>query len=567
MAKKNSNQSNTTEDRTNDKATRANTGARRGKRNNPRSSRRDDFKEKAHLNNTGRDNDPNWYFTSSELANQAAELSFQSMMGTGSYWKGYKIPSIAVIKMNPCPGTSYSVLDTHDPTQASWNVNGFDNNNGINLMAQKIYTLLSTFTGRTSNYAPQDIATMLLAVAEVASVSEDIRRAFGLALTYNPRNRVLPKTMLYALGYNADELFSHIADYRMQFNIQMTRINQIPLLDNIGYIRKAREMYQRIYVDSPSSMAQMFAYVPGQTWVLDEKTDPDGTILTPVYWNEPAGLAQPKWVSMARKLEILSDMIDQLLNSSTLNIIYSDILNAATKINVPTWQFDYLAENYVVVPEYNRTALLQFHNLDIVGWPIVFASGNKYKNTVVGCTFTSSNYVFHDPDTNTVIYNPLFDRLTKTADLNNSIMYNGTFVDMDTDTPTLEDRIEALRFGVTRSGYNILGTTVFGPNRYDVFLSLPDHYCVEIDFFRNSADDVLPMTCNIVDDNNTMVPYYSDILSKFTNAPLLYVSDSGTAIDELESIVGDINFFTTVDYPYLARLNRLMYTGLWDFRV
>lgn len=339
----------------------------------------------AGLNRAGRDNDPNWYFTSPELATQASQLSFQNMLGFGSVIGDYKAPTICKIYLNPSPGNTYQVDEECPDYRADWagaslwptNAENMQRN-GINLMSAKLYTLLSTFTGRTSNYGPQDIAIMLLSISQIASISEHIRRTFGVAMTYNPRNRFMPLQLIESLGFDSQDLMANIANYRMQFNICMSRINQIPLLDNVGFIRKARDMYQHIYVDEPSSMAQMYVFIPASTWVLEESMYDTGSYLKTVYICDRNGLPDATMATimsggaqgrvlesnkMQAYLDLLNDMITRVLESSTLNIIYADILNAASKLNVPTWKFDYLAENYVVMPEYNRNALLQIHNL------------------------------------------------------------------------------------------------------------------------------------------------------------------------------------------------------------
>lgn len=78
-----------------------------GKSRGPRKDKRDDI-DKTGLNTVGRDNDPNWYFTSPELAQQASELSFQNMLGAGPILYNYEVPSIMAFRMNPCPGNTYS---------------------------------------------------------------------------------------------------------------------------------------------------------------------------------------------------------------------------------------------------------------------------------------------------------------------------------------------------------------------------------------------------------------------------------------------------------------------------
>lgn len=610
-------------------------------RNNKRrgSNQRGESKmaETAGLSRAGRDNDPNWYFTSPELATQASQLSFQNMLGFGSVIGDYKAPTICKIYLNPSPGNTYQVDDECSDYRADyadasvWPVNAANlQRNGINLMSAKLYTLLSTFTGRTSSYGPQDIAIMLLSISQIASISEHIRRTFGVAMTYNPRNRFMPLQLIESLGFDSQDLMANVANYRMQFNICMSRINQIPLIDNVGFIRKARDMYQHIYVDEPSSMAQMYVYIPASTWILDETTYDTGSYLKTVYLcdrngvsdtllsNIMSGGAQGRILednTMQSYLNLLNDMITRVLESSTLNIIYADILNAASKLNVPTWTFDYLAENYVVMPEYNRNALLQIHNLRSVwGLPDTYyvrnsagGGGSLGSCVKVGIEAmpkllnsnfkgTMCNDVASDPENNQVFYNPIWMLFGTSADHQYADMglQHDLVIDMDTDNPSVEDRIEALRFTSSQAGYTYrTGTNApdigVGNSRTWTFVATPDHYVVGWHVDYNEATH--PMLDGSSTTSACTIPFLEyfttsdqleeDIAAKsaelvpFKYRPAIYCvqraykdgSDEYHASKITDKTNLDLSFYTTVDFKYINRLLKLMFTGLFDFRV
>lgn len=541
------------------------------------------------LSATDRDNDPNWYFTSTDLASQAGELSIQEVLGNGPIIDEATIPTCAVVKLNPSPGVTYDMQGTKGPTNFDrlWGQGYLDTkdkyikpesfivNDGANLMAFKMYTLMSSFTGRTQQYGPQDLLLMILAISQVAAISEHIRRMFGMALTVNARNRALPKGMLSAMGIgDVDDFISHLADYRMRFNVQMTRINQVPLLDNVGFIRKCRDIYQKVYVDTDSSMAQNWFFAPYSTWVLDEQSSPQGSFLDTVDLSY-------SW-KMSDWLNVLTSQIDAILTSSTMQIVYSDLINLANKVNVPTWQFDYLAENYVVLPEFNANAQLQFHNMDIVGIPATdYEVAHLAENALPeGLVVTPNNDVLQDPDNNRIIYNPGISCEVEKVNFNEKIYLNrfphSTVVDFINPNPTLEDRIESLRFscitGPYVTGYNsnnaLAGALTYG-------MTLSDHYVVAVDMFTYPNN---PRTQRLLCSDQLRPSviggtYYYKLadLTKFNDCFLLYDIGDKT-IGSLEvrkvwSILGDFNFFTKVPFDYLNRTNRLMFTGLFDFRV
>lgn len=556
-----------------------------GKSRGPRKDKRDDI-DKTGLNTVGRDNDPNWYFTSPELAQQASELSFQNMLGAGPILYNYEVPSIMAFRMNPCPGNTYSTSVAPATNPASGCSFGdydlISNQSGINLMATKIYTLLSTYSGRTSQYGPEDVSIMMLAIGEVASLVEYIRRAFGVAMSYNPRNRMLPLGLLNAMNINGEDLIKNLANYRMRFNVAISRINQIPILDNVGYIRKCRDMYQRIYVDDTSAMAQIYFYMPDTTWVLEEAHG-NWNLGSVLVTTDVAGSGLSK---ISDLLSTLETMINNLLFSSTLNIVYSDLINLANKINVPFTQLDYLAENYVVLPEYNRNANLQMHNLTVVGKPEAPEVGSGANNRLSliptkmnqsggvndnNALLTAYNNVYGSSTLNGVVYNPgfMYPNSDVTSESPTTVWYTGDqIVDMDTDQPSVEDRIEALRFKAMESGHYVHTTDSVAPyntNGFKVLLALPDHYCTEVRIYSNPTTSGKRITHSVSIGSHVK---FSEQLSQCASHPIMYYKEGsqGYMSKSIAGVLGSLNFFTTIGYSYLERLNRLITTGLFDFR-
>lgn len=529
----------------------------------------------ANLDKGARDNDPNWYFTSPELAEQASQLSFQSMLGQGSV-HGYQVPTITRIETVMNPGVTYRPSTCMHEGFRSWgsvqldSLSGVDpGKSGVNMMAAKLYSTLSSFTGRTASYGPQDVAMMILQISSIAEISEWIRRAFGVALTYNARNRTLPLGLLKSMGLDVNDFLKNLSVYRMRYNVDMSRINQIPLLENIAYIKKSRDIYQRIYMDDPTNMSQLFYYSPAYYHTLDEAGDSDGSVLK-------ARTFSFSNVSMDSQLSKLERMINAALESSTLNFIYADLINMANKLNVSTWQFDYLAENYVVMPEYNQNALLQFHNLTIMGQPLDVLDPNDASKGIKALVPYYQNqqnmevYVTHGADvfcnanTNDIVYNPLFDA--------NNINLWAWMVDMPTDAPSVEDRIEAIRFAALNFGNVITPSGISGAtltrNAY-IFNVLPDHYVTQIYTFRNidySQNNPAKITAlRSVDPDDSMVSLdIVDSWSQFEHAPLRAVAGPSGS---LSRIFGGLQFYTMYDCYYAQRLLDVMLTGLWDFRV
>lgn len=493
------------------------------------------------------DNDPNWYFLDANVAAQAASISFNQYVGQtvnidaisagGMHsTKQYNVPGVLVLPMAP------SIGETVTPTS------------GINMANLKLYSTLSSKNAKTTNYAPQDITMLELALGEILSMFEHIRRVFGIAMTYNQRNRLLPKALIAASGVQSDDFFKKLADYRLEFNTLVTLVNQIPFPATMAYMYKCMDMYQNVYTDGTSAMSQIIMLVPGLTWLLSESATDTGSVLSTVELptlkftdaQNITTLPESSLWTMGQWLSQLRTMIQTLMTSSTFNYIYSDILNYADKTGVKLFYLDYLLESYSVVPTYNMNFLLQIHNMTILGMPLK-------KGTESGTTAFTYNDVSSDVDTNSVVYDPTF------AILSNVGVFSKYIVDFPTPTATAVDIIEGTRYLAIGRGVN--------NQRTGTKYSLPDHYCVLgfiINFLSEAsgANLVYYVGCssNATDALSDFEAFYTQ-LTQFDWAPLCYIYSSNAF-----ELIGDLNYYTTVTGEWLRRVNDLAYQALFEIR-
>lgn len=496
-----------------------------------------DSKKMGNLSTKDRDNDPNWYFTDSQLADQVSAFSFDSYLGVptkynytkmGTILTNYNsasvnVPSILTMDVNPSPGNADTIQT------------------GINMASLKNYTMLSSINAKTTNYAPQDLTTLMLALGEVISILEHLRRCFGVAFTYNQRNRDLPVRLLTALNMEPKDFLKNIAQYRLQFNSMITAVNKIPFLDNIAYMYKCADLFQKVYLDSDSPMAQIVLTRPYSTWVIDETYSEQGTGLrtTKLVADDGIPLTWNDWSSQ------VTNMITQLFESTTYNYIYSDILNYSTKVGAKLLYMDYLVEGYSVVPEYNRNYMLQVHNANAINAP---------QDTVKGATGqTKFNDVAPSVNTNTVSYNPLFWE---------HFISDQLFIDMDVPEANVVDRIEATRFQSILQPYDATGNNCTG-------YALPDHYVVR--FHVYSTDQVAPhlFSMNLYDmegrTGGYTIPFYA--LTQFDWAPIMIVTDTSSNDSAKKlSILGDVNYYTTLPKVWYYRTNDIVFQSLFMMR-
>lgn len=489
-------------------------------------------------------NNPAWYYSDERLADQVSQLSFQNLAGMPIEYDNqqFDVPNIVRVCLNPSPGVQLS---------ANYNT-ALSQHSAINMAGFRLYSKLSAFTGRVQSYAPQDVSTMILAMGEVISMTEFIRRAFGIAYTMNMRNRDYPRQVLnFGMCIDADDFFTHLSDYRTQFNTLIQLFNTIPFPKNVAYFDKCAAVYARIYLDNPSSMAQTLVPVPFTTWTLDEQSYSGGSILSTTRvlcdnnWNP---LTTTQYMSVY--LNILDSMITALLNSTSLHVVYTDLMNYAAKQGMEFWKMDFLLEGYQVLPIYDANFMLQMHNATVTGSAIE-------PTFVTGVTnVTPYNDVYPDPNKNSLFYNPAFVTIGARG-----IPTTGfdVLIDMFTDNPSLTDRVEVTRYAAITKG---IPYTTSNNIQASVNAALPDHYVVCAVFeaqTSNLANHVLGGT--ICGTN------FADIAAQLSNidwAPRIFELDSNN--NYTGRYTSDVNFYTTVDYRYLRKLHDFCGLALYDVR-
>jgi hypothetical protein len=481
-------------------------------------------------------NNPNYYFTDAELAKQATSISFNTFLGTSDDYSGEgtnatnTTPTVMIIHTMPTAGPM-------DPL--------YSGASGINMAGRKLYTRLSSINAKTTNYAPQDLITLMLSLGSVLEMISFIRRAFGLAFTTSYRNRIVPKEILRMMGIDADDFFKNIAAYRLEFNTLINMITKIPFPANVAYFEKCATMHDHIWTDSADmAIAQLYAIVPKYLWKFNETYSEQGTGLNTIDLSTDGSHIK----QMSSYLDTFSEMIEQLLTSSTLNFIYADILNLAAKENIPLYQVSFVPEDYTVIPEYNAEALLQIHNITFVGYPEE-ANAAKFTN------WTPQNDVVPNVNKNTIDYYPSFSAT-------NAALNTKRIIDFPNGTPDVAEIIEATRYAAIASDASLVADT------YHVTgVALGDHVANDVIVYYTTATVVqtYPHSSSSLVTTATSSFALANDFSKFDWSPILFGSVNSDKT-RFTNVLGDLNYYTFIDREYLTRVDDLAMMALFELR-
>lgn len=495
---------------------------------------------------TSKYNKAAYYVKNEVVMNNITQLSFQNFIGAKKLGK-YALPSAMFIYMNPSVGMTWqnaSEALSH-PTRA-----------GINISAIKLFNRLSMKSGRNMQYAPQDIAMMIGALSQLYSTMSFMRRLFAMRNLSQYYNRMFPKAMIENMGIDYDDFIQHYADYRDYLNSEIAIVNQIPMLLNCGYLEKSLTQFEYIFTDSESPLSQMYIYVPATTWILQEASEQEGSRLVTTSFMLDKDTGERRRLKVSDIImSIIRPMIEALVTSSTLNLVYADLLNLASKgENIKFFKFDYFDSGMQTAPFYNYEALIHIHNLTSLQVPNLTTDQSNR-------SITAYNDVISDPDNNAVVYNPAFafDTLQGPAD----VPHTHAIVDIPMANPSPDIVLEALRYKAIVTNNSV----TVASKRYFTYVILPDWYAVASyvytdttgiseggSFFRTE----LPGT--------TWVAAMMSELSQFDWHPLITFFDKSnkTGFDNTELIFGDTTYSTVVDIDYLQRVDDQIYIGLFE---
>lgn len=509
----------------------------------------------ASLKNYSDHGNPNWYFTDAMLAEQASRFSFQSFIGNGELTGSAKMPSIMSYFFNPCIGTvSRDNLET----------------TAVNLAARKLYSVLSNKSGRTAAYGPQDVIMAVLGVGEIVSMVSWMQRAFGLVMTYSQRNRDLPRNIFGAMCINYDDFVSNIANYRVKLNTVIQTFNKIAIPANISWFQKAAAMYEAIYMDSPDEMAQLYVYNPATTWILNESVYEQGTILQSNSWCCDRVSNAPVVQTFSTYLNKLQGMVNALLTSTTLNVVYADVINYCNNNNVPMLKLGLIDETYSVKPVYDEEALLHIHNMTILGAPKVVTDTESINLEDTSAVLaTPYNEVYPVVGTNAVAQYLVIAMALSTE------LERGEYgeveacdlLDFPYGNPDLTQRIEASRFSVRVSKDMSKPVVTSGGTYnglvYDI-ITVPDHYCVLAAAYTNGALVLGHSQLQTICASANATASNASVFDKFRYHPIMYVRKADET--DIDFVLGDLNYFTHINGEWLKNLNNVCYQGLFELR-
>lgn len=487
-------------------------------------------------------NDPDWYIYDKTMFEGVVSMPKLEFKGSPIPWKisGY---NSLVGDSNPTINTPDAIAYLMKPSACiQRNIAGRHamSYSAVNVAARKMYAELSASNAKTSQYAPQDIATLILALGQLIAITEHCRRMYGVANYFNFYNRSVPKSIFYSLGMNYSYFMNGMSTNRSKLNAIISRINTIKFPGSFDYFKKCRYIYQNIFVDRDDQMLTYHFMSPASTWILDETSYEQGSMLLEQRIDD---------LDFSDILQILDMMTDRILTSSTFNFIFADIINLANR-NVLSNDFitlDFVPIDYTITPLYSEQFNWQVMNMVIVGESANFTYGTKD-------SFTPRNNVYPNVDENIIRYNPYF---TGNNDKVNCMTPNVPVRLPDVNVSD-DQFIELLAY------YNIPIAKLDQEDPTQSawwFDSLTDYFCSGMSYAQSGTDSRVTFNSNINIYNVSNV-FNTNIINQLVHSPLLGYLFYENSTPKF-TICNRLGAFTQVDNNAVNNLRYQSFLGLF----
>lgn len=306
-------------------------------------------------------NDPSWYVKDGQLAKDVASLSFNNALGAPSRYEFelYGTSNVLQDFVNVLPG----IMAINVVPAMGYSGDG---SSPINIAAKNIYSFVRHMNSGHANYDSPDLMMYLGAMDSVYAFIAHMMRIYGTARVFSQTNRYIGDRLLYAMGANAVEIRSNLANFRSYINMFITKASAFCTPNVMTLYRRHFWMFSGVYKDEDIDKSQMYIYRPISLWKYEELEGLGKLTAGPFAANftTTSGLVPTVW-SLNDFYTFGNNMLAALTNSEDINIMSGDILKAYGQGNL--WQLGLINEDYVVLPVYSAEVLDQIHNTNFVG--------------------------------------------------------------------------------------------------------------------------------------------------------------------------------------------------------
>nr|AVX53443.1 putative capsid [Marmot picobirnavirus] len=308
-----------------------------------------------------------------------------------------------------------------------------DFSSAINRSSIRFYTYLRSNQKASATYDHQDITMMMVALDSAYMYHALMTKVYSVINLFTPANEYYSRTVVAACGFDFDDIRAHLQNFRSYINAFAYSLGQYALPKDLALFDRHRWMCEGLYVDSESTRAQTYLFVPQYFYKYDN-TVTTGSQCVATEWISPDSSTNTIYTyEQARQFG--EAILNAISNEEDFAVISGDLYNF---YGGDTYKLPFIDEQYSVLPVYDRTVLSQIENAEIVG--------------VLGNTTVSQNPTVNN---GAIIFQPTL------SVSGNQWIDDRIYMNFHWDSPTPEQVVEASRLipvidGSTSDEYKIV---------------------------------------------------------------------------------------------------------------
>jgi hypothetical protein len=341
---------------------RSSKNRKRGKQNSKqKGSGYDDYaKGKASEVDRNTGNDPSWYTRTAQLTIDTASIPQHYPLGLPIHMLPTGVDDNAYSMCTEVMPGIMTLELLHGPGIAN-----FDND-AVNLAARSIYSFIRSKISGSRPYDPADYMMYCNAMAEAYAWLCTMERAYGVAQLYVMQNRYYPKALLYAMGFDAEDIMDNLTQFRKIINLFARGIGSFAVPNDILIFDRLKFLYSNYFIDGDNTKAQTYVCVPAVIRRWDETGD-TGSELVPLplhsfYQSLTPTIENPK-IDLERIKNACDYILNGLFDSEDVGTMSGDTLRAFGENNL--WSVEMLPDDYLTMPVVDPGMLHQIMNATV----------------------------------------------------------------------------------------------------------------------------------------------------------------------------------------------------------
>lgn len=483
-----------------------------------------------------------WYANFPNFAKDVAQLAFGTPVGQPIYVNGNDyVANAGIMTLYFVPGPGLS----EGPSSP------------LNRQATRFQSYLRSIQRAASSYDAADTMMYLLGIDSLYTYWAYLRRAYGVAQLFTPTNKYYPRRLLQAMGVDPDDIIFHLADFRAFINRYALNIGRFAMPKSFDLTQRHMWMANGIYVDSKSSRAQTYMFVPRVVWQWDN-TVTTGSQLT---LSDLTGAdAQPLLHTFDQLVQIAETLVSNFNNDDDTMNISGDLYRAFGPEGL--LGVEETPSNYAVVPVYDETVLSQIENCTIVG---------ELSN---GATPSTTPAITQNPEVNNgaILFQPYAEAGMKqfgTSFWRNFAVVNPrAMLNAHVDSPSPEWVMEATRLVAVSEGRISVGALENAKlSGFGTDLITDIRVCVtslsnpqSVQFLRTKTQTLWLDAASTATDVAESLELAA-LFQQFDWAPMLYVYST---TDGLHLMAADVDNFTSLSHDQLYNIHEAALLSVLD---